>query len=139
MFIPTLFRLDTCKPIGFNEAIFTKNFCRDKDDGGLDGASQARYVGRRSKVSRRFCLGCPGGADWCFNEHRLGGRRILFKCISVSLFTTATVGNKYQRHIDGLRAIAVLGVIFFHFGHAVFSGAYIGVDVFFVIGGLLIT
>ena len=39
---------------------------------------------------------------------------------------------KYRREIDGLRAIAVLPVIFFHGGNTLFSGGYIGVDVFFV-------
>ncbi len=46
---------------------------------------------------------------------------------------------KYQSHIDGLRAIAVLVVIFFHAGFSGFSGGYVGVDVFFVISGYLIT
>lgn len=41
--------------------------------------------------------------------------------------------------IDGLRAVAVLPVIFFHIGFPFFSGGYVGVDVFFVISGYLIT
>jgi peptidoglycan/LPS O-acetylase OafA/YrhL len=45
----------------------------------------------------------------------------------------------YRREIDGLRAIAVVPVILFHAGVTVFSGGYVGVDVFFVISGYLIT
>ena len=45
----------------------------------------------------------------------------------------------YRREIDGLRALAVLPVIFFHAGFASFRGGFVGVDVFFVISGYLIT
>jgi peptidoglycan/LPS O-acetylase OafA/YrhL len=46
---------------------------------------------------------------------------------------------QYRLEIDGLRAIAVLPVIFFHAGLQAFSGGFVGVDVFFVISGYLIT
>lgn len=45
----------------------------------------------------------------------------------------------YRPEIDGLRAVAVVPVILFHAGLSVFSGGYVGVDVFFVISGYLIT
>lgn len=46
---------------------------------------------------------------------------------------------EYRREIDGLRALAVLPVILFHAGFHAFGGGFVGVDVFFVISGYLIT
>jgi peptidoglycan/LPS O-acetylase OafA/YrhL len=47
--------------------------------------------------------------------------------------------TSYRPDIDGLRAVAVLAVVFFHAKVAGVSGGYVGVDVFFVISGYLIT
>jgi peptidoglycan/LPS O-acetylase OafA/YrhL len=50
----------------------------------------------------------------------------------------ASISGEYKRFIDGLRAVAVLSVIFYHAGIG-FPGGYVGVDIFFVISGYLIT
>jgi peptidoglycan/LPS O-acetylase OafA/YrhL len=52
---------------------------------------------------------------------------------------TNVVAKKFRRDIEGLRAIAVLAVVGFHFGVRGIRGGFIGVDVFFVISGYLIT
>ncbi|MGC8733782.1 MAG: acyltransferase family protein [bacterium] len=46
---------------------------------------------------------------------------------------------EYNRSIDGLRGVAVILVILFHFFPSIFSFGYVGVDIFFVISGYLIT
>ena len=45
----------------------------------------------------------------------------------------------YRKDIDGLRAISIIPVVLFHAGISIFSGGYVGVDIFFVISGYLIT
>ncbi len=46
---------------------------------------------------------------------------------------------QYRAEIDGLRALAILPVVFFHAGFSFVSGGFLGVDVFFVLSGYLIT
>ncbi|MGB7266833.1 MAG: acyltransferase, partial [Terracidiphilus sp.] len=57
----------------------------------------------------------------------------------VSFESIASRSAKYRPDVDGLRAVAVLAVLFFHTGFAPFRGGFVGVDIFYVISGYLIT
>src|SRR4051812_27361298 len=48
-------------------------------------------------------------------------------------------GLHYRPYLDGLRAVAVYLVVLFHAGSDRFDGGYVGVDVFFVLSGYLVT
>jgi peptidoglycan/LPS O-acetylase OafA/YrhL len=94
---------------------------------------------------------------WCdsmvWNITRTNGRR---NALPASLFKALTTtpsslgpqmrdaqisrgGPSYRPDIDGLRALAILPVVFFHYRVPFFGGGFVGVDVFFVISGFLIT
>lgn len=59
--------------------------------------------------------------------------------MSLSFESSASHSAKYRPDIDGLRAIAVLAVVFYHVGFTSLRGGFVGVDVFYVISGYLIT
>jgi peptidoglycan/LPS O-acetylase OafA/YrhL len=66
------------------------------------------------------------------NEPRPAQTRISFE-------STASRSAKYRADIDGLRAVAVMAVLFFHLGIKGFRSGFVGVDIFYVISGYLIT
>ncbi|MEK1941826.1 MAG: acyltransferase, partial [Pseudomonas sp.] len=51
----------------------------------------------------------------------------------------SSTSKGFRTDINGLRAWAVVSVVLFHFGVTGFSGGFVGVDVFFVISGFLMT
>lgn len=51
----------------------------------------------------------------------------------------AVSAGPYRADIDGLRAVSIVSVVLYHVGVPYVSGGFVGVDVFFVISGYLIT
>jgi peptidoglycan/LPS O-acetylase OafA/YrhL len=52
---------------------------------------------------------------------------------------TSVVSRRFRRDIEGMRALAILVIVAYHAGVPGFSGGFVGVDIFFVISGYLIT
>ena len=57
----------------------------------------------------------------------------------MNLETKREIKNKYIKAIDGLRALAVIAVIINHFNKEILGSGFLGVDIFFVISGFVIT
>lgn len=66
-------------------------------------------------------------------------RRTLKASTCVNQYQSRHLSPHYRPDIDGLRAIAVVSVLFAHAGFAAFAGGFTGVDVFFVISGFVVT
>ncbi|MEJ1155622.1 acyltransferase family protein [Microbacterium marmarense] len=66
-------------------------------------------------------------------DHELGSAR------AVSTSPEHQTATTFLPHVQGLRAIAVLCVVLYHFWPGRLTGGYVGVDIFFVISGFLIT
>lgn len=58
---------------------------------------------------------------------------------AVSYSASTLESRSFRRDINGLRAWAVIAVVLYHFGIVGFGGGFVGVDVFFVISGFLMT
>lgn len=72
-------------------------------------------------------------------QARVHYSEIFFSCYNTRTGLMVQKSFDYRPEIDGLRAIAVLAVIFYHAGFDWIPGGFAGVDVFFVISGYLIT
>jgi len=77
-----------------------------------------------------------GTEELSTDQARTGADRFL---PSGSEAGTAPEDRPFRPDVEGLRAVAVLLVVLFHSGVSALSGGYIGVDVFFVISGFVIT
>lgn len=69
----------------------------------------------------------------------LGAPRPTTTAVANNAQGRAAVSNRFRPDIEGMRAVAVGLVVLYHGFHAPFSGGFVGVDVFFVISGFLIT
>lgn len=72
-------------------------------------------------------------------EERVAGEVVARRRRAVRLSLTSTVADDFRPDVEGLRAVAVAVVVLFHARFVAFEGGFVGVDVFFVLSGFLIT
>ena len=89
-----------------------------------------RHAARRGSAARQH-TGTTGTAQ----RRRTGGQALHRR----PRVPAASPGQSFRGDVEGLRAVAVALVVAFHAGIGAVSGGYVGVDVFFVLSGFLIT
>jgi len=95
----------------------------------MSPASTACALGQAQREEVLTCTGADG-INTAIHAGPVEARRMV---------VPAARSTAYRPEIDGLRALAILPVVFFHYGVPGFRGGFVGVDVFFVISGYLIT
>eukprot|EP00041_Stephanoeca_diplocostata_P003997 m.39944 g.39944 ORF g.39944 m.39944 type:complete len:811 (-) comp14776_c0_seq1:76-2508(-) len=107
----------------------------DDDDFDDPNAILLNTFGGGDDVTPRVRQSAPSSTPQLTNEDASGAQR----AIVVPLSSAPQHRQSYRADVDGLRAVAVVAVLIFHFYPDALPGGFVGVDVFFVISGFLIS